>query len=596
MTTYYKYAEREAAQTIDWTAISKSLVNTLEAENKRREELKAQIDKNSVKFGEQLDNAPTGDYKNANTWVLEASDKGQQMRLMQDQLLKSGQLKLKDYLIQRQNTESGFKNVFAVAKEYQDEYKVKMDAFLKGQSSGVTVDMMETIEGLANLTNTDMYINPTNGVMSLARTKTKDGVKTATGEYVSVSALRNRLKTNVEKFNTNNLDKDVAALGETVVTDIKRSQGLRRIIEIEKTNDPTQRQALKDDPEIGTYYKWEEARANEYLANPFTAASILKDYVRTNPDGENFKLTYNKEEWEKDETGKLYLLEDDGSGIVKPVFKEGQEEQIKKFIKNEYRNRIDREQTITLETEPDIYRPSAAEQEYYRGIAADRDKTKNNLNMAAQLYYGNDADIDAASQYFRDIIPNVKDVVRTENGVTLTFNDKSSRTIKFKDANGNVIPQDKWLASATGLHGITDVPSAIRQSGYRADRGFNTSGAGSSSVTPPPKAIAVVDQRKSLNDILAKKAISELSVEDEPSTTAANLTGIFKPLGFSFNPVVKGSADYVEIFKDGKYVGAVEISGDDAGAQQIESYLRNSVESQAKVSEDAVTRIQGGYK
>jgi hypothetical protein len=177
----------------------------------------------------------------------------------------------------------------------------------------------------------------------------------------------------------------------------------------------------------------------------------------------------------------------------------------------------------------------------------------------------------------------------------LVFDDGKSRTIKFKDANGNVIPQDKWLASATGLHGITDVPSAIRQSGFNPSQRFNTSGKGGATVVQPPKAAVVVDQRKSLNDILAKKAVSELAVEDDPSTTAANLTGVFKPLGFSFKPVTKDFADYVEIFKDGKYVGAVEISGDDAGVQQIESYIRNSVESQAKVSEDAATRIKNGY-
>jgi hypothetical protein len=258
---------------------------------------------------------------------------------------------------------------------------------------------------------------------------------------------------------------------------------------------------------------------------------------------------------------------------------------------------IDRKATIDVATEPDVYRPSTNELEYYDGVNKDKDKKKNNLNMAAQLYYGNNADIDAASQYFRDIIPNAQFVQRTENGVTITFDDKKQRTIKFKDANGKVIPQDQWLASAVGLHGIEDVPSAIRQSGFNAKKDFNISGIGKSEVVLPPTT-TVVDRRKELDKLLEKKAVSELTVEDNASETASNLTGVFKSLGFSFKPVDKGllgQVNYVEISRDGKYVGAVEISGDDAGAQQIESFIRNSINEQAKVSEDAATRIKSGY-
>lgn len=594
MTTYYKYAEREAASTIDWTAISKSLVNTLSAESKRREELKAEIEKNSIAFGEKLDNAPQGEYKNANTWVLNAADQGTKARLMQDKLLKSGQLKLKDYLVQRQNLESDFRNIFSVAKEYQEEYKTKMEAYKKGESSGVTVDMMETIEGLANLTNTNPYINPTTGVVSLAKTEMKDGVQESTGEFVSVSALRNRIKMNVNKFNTETLSEDVKALGSTVVSDIRKTQGLRRIIAVEKTKDPTVRKALEDDPEIGTYVKWENARVDEYLANPFNAVSILKDYVRTNETGEGFKITYSREEWEKDNSGKLYLMEDDGSGVLKPILKKEQEQQVRQFIKNEYRNMIDREQTIDVATEPDVYRPSPAELDYYRKVSEDKNKTSNNLNMAAKLYYGNDTEAKAAAQYFRDNIPNVKDVNRTKDGVVLTFEEDEdgktkTRTISFKDGVGNVISQQDWLASAVALHGIEDVKSAIRQSGFRADKSFNPDAAGRATTTVTQSKVkdkeSIVDNRAVLNKLLGKTSVAELAVEDNPKKTADALNKAYKSVGFSFQPEVKGLAnqvDYVKIYKDGKYIGAVEISESGAGAAEIEKYMRDTIDAEYK--------------
>lgn len=258
--TYYKYADRQAASVIDWSAISKSLVDTLSAENKRREELKAEIDKKSVDFGQELDNAPQGDYTDANTWMLNAADMGQQTRLMQDRLLKSGQLKLKDYLVQRQNTEANFKQLYAIGKEYQEEYKLKMERYKTDKSSSAELDLMGTIEGLANFSKTDPYINPTTGVMNLYRKELVDGVYQKTGDFVSVNSLRNRLKINVDKFQEQTLAEDVKLLGETTISDLRREDGLRRILAVEKTTDPTLRKALEDDPTVGTYLSWEQAK------------------------------------------------------------------------------------------------------------------------------------------------------------------------------------------------------------------------------------------------------------------------------------------------------------------------------------------------
>ena len=79
-----------------------------------------------------------------------------------------------------------------------------------------------------------------------------------------------------------------------------------------------------------------------------------------------------------------------------------------------------------------------SEFEYIRGVKEDKEKRQNNLNMAGLLYYGNDNDVEAAAQYFRDNVPNLYDVDRSKDGVILTFNDngvKTSKTIKFKDSN-----------------------------------------------------------------------------------------------------------------------------------------------------------------
>lgn len=591
MPSYYKYAERQAASVIDWNKISSSLVDTLKEENTRREKLKAEIDKNSFEFGQDLNNAPQGDYTNANTWILNAADQGQQARLMQDNLLKSGQLKLKDYMVMRRNLEGDFKNMFAVSKEYQEEYKSKMERYRTNQSSTSELELMETIESLANFTKTSPYINPTSGVISLSKQELKDGVYKPTGDYVSIQALRNRLKINIDKFNEDNLSSDVKTLGETTISNIRRIDGLRRIIAVEKTKDPTLRKALQDDPEIGTYLDWEDAKVGEYLANPYTSLSILTDYVGKNEKGEKFKLTFNEEEFNNDKTGRLYLMKDDGSGVLKPTFKKEQEEMISKEIKNKYRNMIDREATIDVATEPDIYRPSVGEMEYYSGKKEEKEKMREKLNMLGQLYYGDNNQVKAASTYFRDLVPSVQGIKRGETGIVITFDDGKKRTLPFKDANGNVMSQADFIKSAVALHGTSNINQALRESGYDASKSFNPFSKGEAAViAAPTKTVKNLDKFDKIlqtkNNSYAEFITS--SMDDEPEEIASAMASRFGPLGFTFTGRTEGlSDDKVDIKYNNIIIGTVDADNASGAASEIDAIMRNKLQESDTAAEAA---------
>lgn len=612
MASYYKYAERQAASTIDWTKISNSLVKTLEDENARREKLKAEIDKNSFEFGNELDNAPQGDYTNANTWILNAADQGQQARLMQDNLLKSGQLKLKDYLVMRRNLESDFKNMFAVSKEYQEEYKTKMERYKTDKSSKSELDLMETIESLANFTKTSPYINPTSGVISLAKQELQDGVYKPTGDYVSIQALRNRLKINIDKFDEANLTSDVNSLGETTVSSLRRVDGLRRIIAVEKTKDPTLRKSLQDDPEIGTYMSWENAKVDEYLNNPYATLSILTDYVGKNASGEKFTLTFNEEEFNNDKTGKLYLMKDDGSGVLKPTFKKEQEEMVAQQIKNKYRNMIDREATIDVATEPDIYRQSVGEREYEEGRQEKKQQRENAMNMTALLYRGNPQEVSAAVEYFKQSIVDkdgkrlVEKIDRNSNGVTINYLDGSKETLSFKDANNKVIPQDRWVQAQVGLHGIKDIKQSELQGSIDMTKTFNPDATASASVTQP-----VVDNTTKYESIISEKGktLEDLIQKNDAATTVENLSLAFPTdiFGYRFENTSKpsyfgdpfDSTDYVTIYYGQEKIGDVNLDNG-KNILQFDKFLRSKLKEQSvgttPASDDAKSRIQKGYQ
>ena len=61
MATGYKYAERNAANQVDWSAIGSSITKTLTDERVRREKAKKEIADASNQYAETLSNAPMGE-------------------------------------------------------------------------------------------------------------------------------------------------------------------------------------------------------------------------------------------------------------------------------------------------------------------------------------------------------------------------------------------------------------------------------------------------------------------------------------------------------------------------------------------------------
>ena len=200
MATYFKYAERSADSFVNWAEIGNNISDTLREEARIREEKKAAIDKATRDYGEQLANAPQGENRDVNRWTLNFADEAQQARLLQDRLLKSGMLKLKDYNIQRQNLTDGTKNLFNLSKEYQDEYKIKMErmksADPKTRSQALESYLMSTVEGFSNFSESKALINPTDYTVGVGMLKKnpQTGVMEVTGDTATVNSLRNRIK------------------------------------------------------------------------------------------------------------------------------------------------------------------------------------------------------------------------------------------------------------------------------------------------------------------------------------------------------------------------------------------------------------------
>ena len=267
--TYYKYAEREANSQINWAEVSKGLADTITQVDKDRQAKKAAIDESTRKDMLTLADAPKGENTTASEWTIKYANDMMNYRLTIDRLLKSGKMSLRDYQVAAQNSKDSTNLVFTISKEYQDEYKSIMDRKRAGDSSRFEVEMAAMNESLANISSTVPYINSTNGMVYLATgTPGEDGVQQMGDNYVSLQALRNRVKTKIDKYEFDLLVLQMRSkckLGEYTISEIGRT-GFRRTGIVTDISDPTLR---------STYTQWEDATVKGYNGQRLSVSIYL---------------------------------------------------------------------------------------------------------------------------------------------------------------------------------------------------------------------------------------------------------------------------------------------------------------------------------
>lgn len=477
MATYYKYAEKEADSQINWGEIGKNLSDTLAEANKLREEKKDAIDKSTREFSKTLANGPQGENGLVNQRTLEFADNATQLMLIQERLLKSGQLKFKDYATVRQNLVESTEQAFGLAQEYQDEYKKKMERLESGISSGLEQWEMEQIEGYANLSGMNFYIDPTSGDVSMGKIlkktidgKTVDVMDDNPNNYVSVNTARNRLKSYHDKFKVEESLQEAASMLGTNVEAIRKGGGLFKAGEIITTSDPTKKKDV--DGAINLYMEAEKNFISSRLSNDYNVQSVLYDHEKYDPvTGEAYRYSFDP----KEQASNVILMKTENGRTV--VDREGkffkdQYAVAEKYMQQQLRIMIDREVKIDTYSEPANFAPN------YGNGNGGNDNTKQRqdaANMMGYFYYGTPAQIQAATNYFKGLDPSIVDIKRGNDRIIIERNnldkDGISTGTTYKSINMNNMSQKDFIQSASPeLTGITDILQGLREGSYSADK------------------------------------------------------------------------------------------------------------------------------
>lgn len=530
MATYYKYAEREADSYVNWGEIGKNLTDMLREQNRIREDKKSAIDKASRDFGETLANAPQGEQKQLNQWALEYASDAQQARLLQDRLLKSGQLSVKDYTVMRQNINDGTKQAFNLVKEYQDEYKTKMERVKQDKNQDLEVWLMQQAEGFGNFAKSKLYINPTTFTVSVAGQKKQlvDGkevyvMETDPNKFTTVNALRNRMKGTYDKYD---VPGSVKAMVDNLGVEINSVQKLANLYQtgsITETLDITKRTNLPADAK-GIIMKFEEAETKmlqAQLQNPYNTSSILTNTIGAAPNGKQYTFTFSEEERNKNPN--LILLKDSDTGNPVPVFTPEQEKAALERLRLEARLQYDKK--VEIKTTPQIQlQERRAKTEAEMGREDMQNEAKNFGRMLAYAVSGNASQRRQAGDYFK-ATKGISGLEFTDKGINIL---EGATALPYEYTTGGKDTNSETLGRS--------MVKALNKAGLPEDVIIEAMKA--NLISPNVSKVAIgrvgreaIDYANEVGQYAAEE-IDKGIVIDNPTSTKAKLEVSLKPLGF----------------------------------------------------------------
>jgi hypothetical protein len=476
MATKFGYVKREASNAIDWSAVASQFTDVLKAEVASREAQKKELADASRQMVENLDNAPSGEYVDGNTFMANYTSDASQVLLTQDRLLKQGILKPRDYSIVRANLNSSNKQMFKLGEAYQEAYKTKMER-INAADPSKRAQMweqwaMEQAEGLYNLKNTKALINPSNGMVSIGLWK--DGKMVGDpGSFQTVPELMGNLAGEYDYYDVR---KNVAAAvdGLGIIDEIDVSYASEGGLDmIYKTSSQGGKYSGKDEV-LKEYFEWAGYTADAMMANPLHVTSILTNEGLVDPKTKKrYTFTYQSDPKER-KSNEIYL-DRSNSRSGEPVFTAEQSKQVKGAIIERLNDSVDKKIDVTSSRKP--YKPQPVVNRENQQL-----EDETTFNMLSDIYYGDAGVVKAAETYFRDNFDGVQGVQKKDNVIYLTMDDGTVKDVPLVGPDGQLMGFKAFAQSAVLLTGVpnildsVDLAGGLRQGKVKETRTTDTDG------------------------------------------------------------------------------------------------------------------------
>ena len=475
MPTYYKYAERNADSQVNWAEIGKGVSDMIKEETDIRVQKRAAIDESTRQFQNKLAEAPQGEFQDGNKFTNNFAHDMMAQQLIDTKLLKSGQMKLQDFTLRRQNYIDGTNQLFDLQKLYQDNYKSTMEGVNNGDLQAMNTYNMSNIEGFSDFSKSKAIINPYTGIINVGMMKANaQGVMELTNDVAPVNVLRGKILSKIPTFKVEEaMNNTVAKLGKDIdyiyqAATTSGAGSVTKLLGIGAFED-----LKREHPEIKNLgdYKGVIDNANSaiektmdgYFADPYHISSVLTQ----NTGKYHFdSYTYDKDVAAKDPS-KLLLKINPNTGLgtldeKAPNYK-SQVNEARDWVKSQLLSKLDKERSLTV-TGTTPYAPQPREESEYK--VRTREANKEKISVAGSwndLYTAKTAAEKKAAAETILGSPVAKQQGLTgmdfdKNGaISLQYdNPKLNRTISMLDENQKPISLKQWGTKGVEIHNITD--------------------------------------------------------------------------------------------------------------------------------------------
>jgi len=372
----YKYVKRDADSQLNWAEVGRNLSDVLLEEKRVREEKIATIDEITRDSLNNLANAPKGQNQDVNNVLSNFTDDIQKAQLLDQKLLKSGQMDPKLYVLRTQNRKDGTDKVFKIGTVLQENSDTIMEGINTNKfQTALGLYNMGSIEELGNLNNIRITTDSLgDGKLGVARYKTEiingQEVRVLSDDNTPVDVLMNMIHYQPKKFDVDaNTSATAKAFGSRfqAVYQAATTAGAGTISEFLGTQamDTTKYPQFKGIvDEMNTAI---DDQIESYFASPdnMNLVSVLGDDVG---EYSSDSFTYDKDLAAKDPKKILLKIDPrtqtpvmDSNG---PNYKK-QKEEATAWMKRNLMSKLDSESKITptAQLRDETFRPSAGDRQ-----------------------------------------------------------------------------------------------------------------------------------------------------------------------------------------------------------------------------------------
>lgn len=299
-------------------------------------------------------------------------------------LWKSGQLSTQQLTEGINNANTGIDGALELNKEYHAEFK-RMKERAESADPATRSQLLEQWEKaemgeFGNLNNSQYYIDPTSGLINLAKIKreTVDGKEVVTmgDEFITVNDARSRLKNEYNYFDSEKTTTDIAAALGTNITEIRERGGPSSAGIIRSITDPRYRKDLNDaDAKVADLF---ESVVSQQIAasssNPLNVSSFLTNDLKVDPlTGKAYSYTRDPN---KQTSSDVILLKVDSMGRSYPDMSTEMGKKQMQVYNEKMRDKV----IMKIDTKEEIATYNEPEPNYTKTTGDDDEKTpKDNL-------------------------------------------------------------------------------------------------------------------------------------------------------------------------------------------------------------------------